>query len=311
MLPLVSVIMPAYNAEKYIEAAICSILNQTYTNLELVIVEDCSTDKTLDVVCKYTDSRITLIQNEENKGIAYSTNLGIKLARGKYIALMDDDDIAAEDRLDLQVKYLEEHTEIDILGGRSIDIDSQGKVLRRGGIPRNNPKYIKAVLLFKCMDFRNGTAMIRKSFIEEHNLQYQENCYGMQDYKFYIDSSKVGNISTIDNVLLYYREHGGNETKRRMQEYKEQRRKKYAEFQRESLRVSGYKLDESRLVIINKILAEYDGGCNNREELQQLYEVFCEILRQARGLQVDYYKELECYFKTVLSGNVKRLICFE
>lgn len=311
MLPLVSVIMPAYNAEKYIEDAICSILNQTYTNVELIIVEDCSIDRTLDVIHKCKDNRILLVQNQENKGIAYSTNRGISLAGGNYIALMDDDDIAAADRLDLQVKYLEEHAEIDILGGRSIDIDSQGKILHRGGIPRYNPKYIKAVLLFKCMDFRNGTAMIRKSFIEEYNLQYQDNCYGMQDYKFYIDSSKVGNISTIENVLLYYREHENNETKRRMQEYKEQRANKYAEFQRESLKLSGFKLDERRLSIINKLLAECDGGCNNREELQQLYEVFGEILRQARELQIDYYEELKCYCKTVLAGNVKRLICFE
>ena len=86
MKPLVSVIMPAYNGEKYIGAAIESILNQTYGNWELIIIEDKSTDNTLDVIQKYKDSRISLYLNPCNKGIAYSTNLGITQSKGKYIA---------------------------------------------------------------------------------------------------------------------------------------------------------------------------------------------------------------------------------
>ena len=311
MLPLVSVIMPAYNAEKYIGSAIESILNQTYARLELVIVEDCSTDNTLEIICRYADGRIKLLQNDVNKGIAYSTNRGINFSQGKYIALMDDDDIAALDRLKFQVDYLEKHDEIDILGGRSIEIDSEGNIIRRGGIPRYNPKYIKTVLLFRCVDFVNGTAMIRRKFIDENHLVYQEDCYGMQDYKFYIDSSKVGNISTIENILLYYRVHEGNETKRRKQEYGEQRKQKYAQFQRESLKLSGYSLDEEKMGIINKVLAEGDGGSQDKEELCKLYEVFCEILRQARMMHVDYYIELEHYCKLTLSNQIKKLITFD
>lgn len=310
MTPFVSVIMPAYNADRYIGSAIDSILAQTYTNFELIIIEDCSTDKTLEVIRQYTDSRIKLLENQINRGIAYSTNRGIDCAKGKYIALMDDDDIAVEERLKLQTEYLEKHTEIDVLGGRSNEMDEEGNLIRWGGIPRNNPKYIKTILLFRCMDFRNGTTMIRKSFIDSYNLRYHEDCYGMQDFKFFIDSSKVGNISTIGNLLMYYRVHDNNETKKRMRNSRDQRKQKYAEFQRDSLKASGYILDENKLSIINKALAEYDGGCENKEELEALYEAFREIMKQAKGMDVDYYRELEHYCKLKLSEQVKRLIRF-
>lgn len=310
MLPLVSVIMPAYNAEKYIGSAIDSIVHQTYENWELIIVEDCSTDGTLRIIKSYDDSRIRVVNNKKNCGIAYSTNYGIDLANGKYIALMDDDDIAVKERLELQVDYLEVHTHIDILGGRSDIMDESGNVIRYGQVPRYNPKYIKSILLFKCMDFKNGTTMIRKEFIEQHNLCYKENCYGMQDFKFFIESSKLGNISALSDLLLYYRKHQNNETKRRVTEFKEQRRQKYAEFQRESLQASGYKLKENQLAIINKALAGSDGRCDNRKELELLFEAFCEIMRQAREMKSDYYTELEHCCKDMLSDQVKKMIHF-
>jgi len=310
MLPLVSVIMPAYNAEKYIGSAIESILNQTYVNWELIIVEDCSTDHTLNVIKSYWDSRIMLLQNESNRGISYATNRGLDHASGKYIALLDDDDIAAARRLEIQVDFLEKHEEMDILGGRSDDIDKEGKLIRWGGVPRYNTKYIKAVLLFKCVDFLNGTTMMRKKFVDENCLRYQEKCYGMQDYKFFIDSSKVGNISAVGDLLLYHRIHDSNETKRCKQDEKLQRKRVYAEFQRESLKVSGYKLDEEKMAIINKALAEDTGRCENRKELQLLYEAFSEIIHQAHDMKVDYNTELEQYCKRSLAEQVKKMISF-
>lgn len=95
MYPLVSVIMPAYNAEKYIGQVIESILNQSYRDLERVIIEDCSQDGTLDIIKEYVkrDSRIKLLKNDCNRGISYSTNKGNDFFKGIYIALLDDDDI--------------------------------------------------------------------------------------------------------------------------------------------------------------------------------------------------------------------------
>jgi glycosyltransferase involved in cell wall biosynthesis len=302
--------MPAYNAEQYIGLAIESILNQTYKNFEFIIVEDCSSDNTLKAIREYKDERIILLQNEENKGIAFSTNCGLNKAKGRYVALMDDDDIATAERFAIQVNYLENHEEIHILGGKSDEIDSQGTLIRHGLTPRYNPKYIKSILLFHCMDFRNGTTMMRKDFIDEHNLRYRENCYGMQDYKFFIEASKYGNISAVNDLLLYYRVHEGNETKRRMTEYEQERKAKYAEFQRESLAASGFKISEAYLAIINQSLNESDNKCEGQEELKALYKVFNEIMRQAHEMNIDYYVELEQYCKALLTEKFRSLIKF-
>lgn len=310
MQPLVSVVMPAYNAEQYIGLAIESILNQTYNNFELIIVEDCSTDNTFQIVQNYKDIRIKLLKNNFNRGIAFSTNKGLELSGGKYIALLDDDDIAVKERLALQVEYLEKHEDIDILGGRSAFIDEKGNIFKYQDMPRNNPKYIKAMLLFNNAGFCNGTVMIRKEFIEKNDLGYQENCYGMQDFKFFINSSKLGNISTISDLLLYYRIHENNETTRRKAIYEEERRLKYAEFQRESLKASGFKLDGNNLSIINKALSEDNLGCSNEKELELLYRAFVEIMRQAKLMKVDYYKELEHYCKKKFSDQIVKLIQF-
>jgi len=310
MQPLVSVIMPAYNAEKYISEAIESIVSQSYGNWELIIVEDGSRDSTLEVIKSFKDERIILLENDFNRGIAYSTNRGIDRSQGKYIALLDDDDIALPKRLQLQVDYLESHPEIDILGGRSINIDKEGNQIKKGNAPRNNPKYIKAVLLFRCMDFRNGTAMIRKEFIVKNNLRYQEDCYGMQDYKFYIDSSKVGKISTIDEYLLKYRFHDDNETFRRREQYTQERAEVFARFQDESLAASGFQLSNESLRLIHKALAEFEWGCDSVEELKQLYEIFRDLVRQGRRMKIDYQEELELMLKDLLARQIKKLDLF-
>lgn len=307
MKPLVSVIMPSFNAEKYIEEAIDSILHQTYNNLELIIVEDKSTDETLNVIKKYKDNRIKLLCNKCNMGIADSTNRGIRESKGKYIALLDDDDIAEKDRLCLQVDFLEQHTDIDILGGRTTFIDSNGKIMDYSNIPRNNPKYIKSVLLFNCIDFVNGTAMIRKKFIVENNLYYKNNCYGMQDYRFYIESSKVGKISTLSNFLLRYRIHEGSETEYIFKTYTKERAKVYASFQRYSLWESGFRLDENELRLINKVLAERNGKCESKKEFKELYWIFKKILKQGKAMNIDYFSELQHLCKVKLSEQIIRI----
>ena len=159
MKPLVSVVMPAYNGEKYIGEAIESILNQTYTDFELIIIEDKSTDHTLQAIQKYKDSRIHLYTNSYNRGISYSTNLGISHSKGKYIALLDDDDLALKRRLEWQVAFMEEHAEIDILGGRSAMIDESGNFIRYDKEPIYNSNYIKANLLFYNKKFANWQAV--------------------------------------------------------------------------------------------------------------------------------------------------------
>ena len=307
MKPLVSVVMPSYNGGKFIGEAIESVISQTYENWELIIVEDCSEDDSQKIIQNYTDQRIRLFCNERNQGIAESTNRGIRKSRGKYIALLDDDDIAEKERLSWQVDYLESHPEIDFLGGRSRFIDEEGAVVDYSCIPRNNPRYIKAMLLFQSMDFLNGTAMIRKEFMERHHLYYQNHCYGMQDFRFYIESSKVGNISTINRFLLRYRVHPENDTKRNFRVFQEERKQAYAYFQQLSLRKSGFSLQEESLAFLQRVLAERDGGCSSARELKELHQVFCELLRQGAEMGIDYLDELEHVCKVKLAGQLIRI----
>ena len=304
MKPLVSVIMPAYNGEKYIEEAIKSILDQTYDNFELIIIEDKSKDNTLNIIRKFQDSRICLYLNYENRGISYSTNLGIQKSKGKYIALLDDDDMALHRRLEWQVEYMETHNEVDILGGRSALIDPDGKFIRYDSEPIRNSKYIKANLLFYNKKFANCTAMIRRSFIEKNNLRYEENCLGMQDLKFYMDSSKVGTLATIDQLIHLKRIHDEEETVRSLKYHEKERKDLFAKFQRESIQKSGFYLEDVFMRAINDNITEKPKKFYSKKDVFNLFHAFKEIIKQARAMDVDYLPELEYACKKILGDRV-------
>lgn len=309
--PLVSVIMPVYNAEKYILDAVNSIKNQTYQNWELILIEDGSTDCTLDIIQNIKDPRIIVKKNACNKGIAYTTNIGISISKGKYIALLDDDDIALPMRLQVQADYMESHPEIDILGAKSLDIDENGKIIKYGQPPRNNPQYIKAMLLFRNVDFYNGTAMIRREFIEKYNLAYSEGCLGMQDFKFYIESSKKGNISSVDEYVLKYRRHKNNQTLKVREKLGRERALLYAEFQKRSLEDSGFYLTEKQFQLVAKAFDEFNWRCDSLDELRELYDIFKILLKQALQNKISYYEELKIFFRKKLSELLLKLELFD
>ena len=124
-IPKVSVIMPIYNAEKYISFAIDSILEQSFEDFELIMIDDCGEDGSIDIAKRYDDPRITILKNDGNQGIAYSRNRGMDSAKGEYIALMDDDDVAPNNRFELEVNYLDKHPEIDVIGGGELWINER------------------------------------------------------------------------------------------------------------------------------------------------------------------------------------------
>ena len=311
--PLVSVIMPVYNAEMYILDAISSVIQQTYSNWEFIIVEDCSTDNTREILAGIKDSRIKILYNKKNSGIAYSTNKAITYSDGKYLALLDDDDMAFFDRLEIQVGYMEENDFIDILGGRTVTMDSDGVIMSYGNSPKCNPLYIKAMLLFTNRHgMANGTFMIRRSFIEKHRLCYKDECYGMQDYLFLIDSSKYGNITSMEHFFLKRRVHDNNTTYVMKKKYGSLRAKKYAEFQRYSIAASGFKLTEEQYSIINKAISEWgETRCDNIEELKLLYDVFKEMIRQGKEMKVEYLDELIIVCKKHWINQLKKMNFFE
>lgn len=306
--PLVSVIMPAYNAEKYINRSIDSILNQTYTNLELIIVEDCSTDNTYNRILMHQDSRIKLFKNEKNKGIAFSTNFAIKQSRGDYIALMDDDDIAALNRIDVTMDYLLNHEEVDIVGGAGIMIDENDNILAMH-LPRNNPNVIKASLLFRdCM--WNGTTTIRKKVFWENNIWYRDNYCGIQDFQFFMEASKVVKITNVNSVLLYWRSHNASKTAWEIKSDNELRSKIYAQIQRESIKLSGFKMEEYQYEIINSFLTEKMKASYTKEQWIDLSNVFDNMIKQAKEQNFDWIDELEWLCKKLLGERLPRVKWF-
>lgn len=128
---LVSVIIPIYNVEKYVKEAVLSITNQTYKNLEIIIIDDCSSDNTYKIVEELSkiDNRIKLYKNKNNLKIAKTLNRCLSLANGEYIARMDGDDISALDRIEKKVRFLEKHKEFDLVGCSMKAIDENGKII--------------------------------------------------------------------------------------------------------------------------------------------------------------------------------------
>ena len=143
--PEVSVIMPVFNGEKYLNEAVDSILDQRFKDFEFIIINDGSVDNTSKILDSYSDGRIRLVQRE-NRGFAYSLNEAIQLAEGKYIARMDADDVALENRLQLQYEFMESYPGVDILGGQADIIDEDGRLIGEMRKPISWPnisKYIK------------------------------------------------------------------------------------------------------------------------------------------------------------------------
>src|ERR1700761_7503420 len=121
--------MPVYNCRQFVAAAIESVLNQTYANFELIIIDDCSSDNTLGVISSYTDKRIRLISKKENKGLIDSLNLGIALSAGKYLARMDGDDICAANRFATQLNFMELNPDVTVCGTWYRDI-ATGEIVK-------------------------------------------------------------------------------------------------------------------------------------------------------------------------------------
>jgi len=116
--PLISVVMPVYNTEKFVAEAIESILAQTFTDFEIIIIDDCSTDKSWQIIQDFSekDQRIVTIQNSENQGLARSLNKGLKIAKGQFIARMDADDISMPQRFEIQLDFLKNHPDVGVVG---------------------------------------------------------------------------------------------------------------------------------------------------------------------------------------------------
>jgi glycosyltransferase involved in cell wall biosynthesis len=205
--PAISVILPAYNCEKYIGKAIQSVLQQTFTDFELIIINDGSTDKTETSIRQFTDQRIIYLQNPGNKGLVYTLNRSIELAKGTYIARMDSDDISVLERLAKQKGYLDTHPETTMLATTINFIDANGN---DKGIWALDRKMISPALIRNKMPFENCIAhpsiMIRADILKK--LKYNPRQVNIEDYDLWLRLLNRGYvIDKINEPLLWYRIH--------------------------------------------------------------------------------------------------------
>ena len=200
--PLISVVMSVYNCEKYINEAIESILNQTYSNLEFIIVNDGSTDSSLDIIQYHmkNDQRIVLL-NRENKGLPFSLNEGIKKSKGKYIARMDADDISILSRLEEQLEYILKHN-LDLVYSDTLLIDKNGEEICATYRPKNVEKVLSNLEIHNFIP--HPTILIKSDVFEKYgfyNILYKTG----QDLELWLRLRGKINFGYYNKCLLKYR----------------------------------------------------------------------------------------------------------
>jgi glycosyltransferase involved in cell wall biosynthesis len=201
--PRVSVLMSAYNAEKYIAEAIDSILSQTFSDFEFIIINDGSTDTTAEIVRSYADPRIVFVDNKENQRVSVCMNQGMDICRGEYIARMDADDFSLPERFEKQVRFLDANPEIGVLGTNYHIF---------GAVERT----VKQKERIGCADILMGwqiwqpTAMLRKSVFDKYDLRYSPEFPPAEDYELWSRAARYTQIANLPEVLLRYRWHDAN-----------------------------------------------------------------------------------------------------
>ena len=198
----VSIIVPMYNAASFLKETLDSILNQTFTNFELILIDDCSKDNTLEIANSFSDPRIYIVKNEKNLGAGGTRNKGIKLAQSTYIAFCDAEDIMFPNRLEEQYNFMEQHPDIDICGSFVKLINEQGDITGKFTFPVKHDKI--AVEMFLRCAFQQSTAFIRRQSFKQSGLEYKENHYA-EDYDLWANAIKRLKFHVIPHFLMYYK----------------------------------------------------------------------------------------------------------
>lgn len=278
-MPKVSVIMPAYNAQAYIKEAIDSILGQTFTDFELIILNDCSRDATEELILSYADPRVVYVKNEQNMGVAGTLNKGLTYAHGTYIARMDADDIAMPDRLERQVAFMDERSDLVGCGSNAIlfgQLQQEGKT----DMPLDD-KGIR-VRMAVSNPFVHPTMLLRREAVK--NQGYDKKFEGREDYRLWMVLSQKGKMENLPQFLLRYRIHAGQVT----QKPDDAKAQKHFQLKRTYYQELNIGLTDAMQEALS--YAAYYGRVNNQDQALQL-KLGLERLAQhyeCRGLPREY-----------------------
>lgn len=220
---LVSVLMAVYNSERYVAQAVESILNQTFQDFELIIIDDGSRDRSLSILQQYADRdpRIRLI-HRENQGISRTRNQLLAEATGEFIAVMDSDDVSLPDRLKQQVDFLRQHPEVVCVGGAQEWIDEAGRFLLHRKEVESDAEIQQQMLVgHTCIN--NPSAMMRRSAVLQVG-GYDESLAQAEDLDLFLKLGERGQLANLPNPVLQYRQHCNSISEQRHREHLEQQR---------------------------------------------------------------------------------------
>lgn len=204
MLPKISVIMPVYNGEHFVSTAIDSILAQSWTDFELILINDGSTDKSQDIINGYGDARIRIINNEKNVGLSATRNIGLEAALGKYIAWLDCDDVSEPTRLEKQLELMESDPTIGLCGTWVETFGDNNNQLWK--YP-SSPEFLRCRMLFDD-PVATSSVMLRRSVVENGNMRFDLEYPPAEDYDLWERISCHSRIANIPEILTRYRIHG-------------------------------------------------------------------------------------------------------
>ena len=196
----VTVLMPTYNVEPYVREAVESVMAQTFTDFQLLVIDDCSTDETVEVVRTIDDPRIHIVQNEKNVGLAENLNRGLALIDTELVARMDGDDIAEPYWLEHEVAILDNHPEIGICSGGFERFGTSTSLVR---FPEHHTD-IMANMLFECSVI---VPTFRMSLYRDHGLRYRTDAFPAEDYRFWAECLRITKIYNLQETLFHYRMH--------------------------------------------------------------------------------------------------------
>jgi FkbM family methyltransferase len=289
-MPKVSVLIPLYNRRDYIEDCVRSVLNQDYNDFEIIVLDDCSSDGSGELVMGINDSRIRYYRNEQNRGISYTRNRLTSLSSGEYLAILDSDDLAEAGRIRIQVNYLDQNPEICLVAGCARLVNEKGDSLHRHWGKQYSAHELSARLPFENLILQS-TVMGRKEFFKLY--PYREELKTAEDYDVWLRGLHNHRYAVMGDIVSSYRIHTGNISQLRNTEINSNAvtiRRKYLE------EIIGSPIDDAAL---NGILEDMTGGIirpfatfrlMRKMYLRRLEKENIDLLEWKRVLQIKWQR---------------------
>lgn len=281
----VSVVIPMYNREKYVVEAIDSVLNQTFQDFEIIVLDDFSSDASCSVVQAIGDPRITLFRAKEKSGISRLRNIGNDMAEGKYISVFDSDDIMPPYRLKEQYEYMQANPDVGVVGGWC-ELFGDFEGFMKGPLDSDtiNCGHLYRTLLF------HGTAMIRKSVLTQHGIQYNEDHFVGEDWALWVDMINKVKMVNLDRVFLRYRRHGQGISSTSQSEtgIRLKRRATLDRIHETALGNLGMTLDAPDMALFNRFFGETDKELApmSQAQYEEVKRIIESLKRQALQLPI-------------------------